>query len=368
MSVLDASEQAAIVIVTLVLLPICTLAVVLRFRASRQTTRRIGLEDLFALLALVLLIVYSACVLRVAFMLNGRDFTALTMPQLLYSAKLVYANAPLYWANQLCAKLSILLLYNRIFSVNSAYRWSIITVGTVHVCFSVAVILVALFGCNPIETGWNPLVPGTCVTTAPHPFLETNESINSAIDFIMVLLAVLMIRQLTMTTSTKLKLSLLFVLGGFAGVIGFIKIGLTHQASHGKSRAVNTTIALWTVVQQACSIICCCAPVYKSLLPSMKFYQILKSSALSSWSKVVGSSQGKTTAASYEGSGLGHPGSTNDKSMASRKRKWVILDGSSQKRLAEVSDEPLDERDGSSDHAYPLRTVPSGRNNHNDMA
>lgn len=126
----------------------------------------------------------------------------------------MYANSLFYWSNQLFAKLSILLLYKRIFSVKKGYRYSIYTIGAVHILFSIAILLVALFGCKPVAKGWNPLMTGSCVTTAPRPFLAGAESINSAVDFIMVILAILMIRELNMSTANKMKVSLLFVVGG----------------------------------------------------------------------------------------------------------------------------------------------------------
>ena len=142
------------------------------------------------------------------------DCSSLPRSVILTSTQLVYANSPFYWTNQLCAKLSILLLYSRIFSVNTAYRWWIIGIAVVHILFSIAVLLVALFGCQPISKGWNPPLPGSCVTTAPGHFLAGTESINSGIDFAMVILAIFMIRELNMGTSKKLKISVLFAIGG----------------------------------------------------------------------------------------------------------------------------------------------------------
>lgn len=108
----------------------------------------------------------------------------------------------------------ILLLYKRIFSVKAAYRWSIYSIAVVHILFTIAMVLVVLFGCQPIAKGWNPTLPGSCVTTAPRPFLAGAESINSTVDFVMVILAIFMIRDLNMSTANKLKISLLFIIGG----------------------------------------------------------------------------------------------------------------------------------------------------------
>lgn len=104
--------QGAILVVSCVLLPLCTLATILRFNFSRRTQQNVGLEDWFALAAWAMFLIYvtmvliskhqhglsiSYCVfvlvtdewlyLTVVFILNGNDFSGLTMDQLLYLAK-----------------------------------------------------------------------------------------------------------------------------------------------------------------------------------------------------------------------------------------------------------------------------------------
>lgn len=90
----------------------------------------------------------------------------------------------------------------------------IYTIGFIHTTFTTAVVLVVIFGCQPIAKGWDALLPGSCVTTDPHPLLAGTESINSTVDFVMVVLAGFMVQKLRMKTSVKWKLSILFALGG----------------------------------------------------------------------------------------------------------------------------------------------------------
>lgn len=254
--VFDDATQGAIFVVSIATLPICTLVTLLRFSPSRRRSKKTGLEDWFAFGAWATFVTYVTIVLismcrfqipqayhpatdrkyffPVVFLVNGKSFSILTPSQLQYAAKvsshrrmsstfahwiiniaqLVYANSLFYWTNQLFAKLCILLLYRRIFAVNDTYRWSIYSIAIIHVGLIISAVLVALFGCHPIAKGWDPALPGTCITTAPHPFLAGVESINSAVDFAMVILVMFMIRELNMSISNKLKVSILFILGG----------------------------------------------------------------------------------------------------------------------------------------------------------
>lgn len=59
----DDSTQAAILVLSCVLLPVCTAATLLRFNHSRRTHRATGLEDWFALGAWVMFVIYVTIVL-----------------------------------------------------------------------------------------------------------------------------------------------------------------------------------------------------------------------------------------------------------------------------------------------------------------
>ncbi|KAJ3578896.1 hypothetical protein NPX13_g1669 [Xylaria arbuscula] len=67
-----------------------------------------------------------------------------------------------------------------------------------------------------------------------------------------------------MPASTKRKLSILFGLGILAGLIGFIKIGTSYSND---DVYIFSFIAVWSNVQELVCLFCCCAAVYKPILP-----------------------------------------------------------------------------------------------------
>lgn len=69
-----------------------------------------------------------------------------------------------------------------------------------------------LFACRPVSRGWNLMEPGTCLDNPS--MVAGAESINSALDFAMVILALWITQKLKISTSNKLKLGLLFTIGG----------------------------------------------------------------------------------------------------------------------------------------------------------
>lgn len=131
------------------------------------------------------------------------------------------------WVNQLLAKCSLLFLYYRIFGVHRVFALCIYAIAFIHVGLTIAIILTLIFGCRPISKSWIPTLPGECVTNAPRPFLAGTESVNSGVDFAMVILAMVMVHRLQMRTSVKLKLGILFALGGL-----YVSVPLISQPEH----------------------------------------------------------------------------------------------------------------------------------------
>jgi hypothetical protein len=117
--------------------------------------------------------------------------------------------------------------------------------------------------------------------------------------------------------------------------------------------------AIWDVVQMCVTMICCCAPIYKILLPKMDLFKVLKSSFRfgsrdsSFWGRSgkKSSSEGSST----DNSGLG---------AMPPMRNWTYLEGSSQRELAWVetgpySHDPYGKSFGKPDNdkGYPLQGV-----------
>lgn len=190
--------------------------------------------------------------------------------------------------NQTFAKLSLLALYYRIFSVNKAFvRW-VWGIAIAHFCWFMAMFWIRWFMCTPVARVWNPRLPGHCIDS--NMLLAVGEAFNSVFDFMMVALAVWVVRSLKVSRATRWKLSILFALGGLSGVIGFIKIGEAYGGV-----GANILNAVWDEVQMAVSIVCCCAPIYRSIVLDFPLLRTI-------WSKTLGGSSKRT---SEKGSGGG---------------------------------------------------------------
>lgn len=80
----------------------------------------------------------------------------LTDEQLLIAFECIYVTA-VAWT-----KISILLMYARIFPTKG-FRLASIILGVISISWAISIICVSVFQCTPVPRAWNPTVPGTCI-------------------------------------------------------------------------------------------------------------------------------------------------------------------------------------------------------------
>ncbi|KAL8681228.1 MAG: hypothetical protein Q9224_006869, partial [Gallowayella concinna] len=101
---------------------------------------------------------------------KGEDPSASTTPMLepvlnCNVIQAVIASITFYIVSLAATKISILLLYGRVFPKREfhAVLWG---VGIFVAAFTIANVLFVIFSCRPIRAAWNPLVKGKCINTA----------------------------------------------------------------------------------------------------------------------------------------------------------------------------------------------------------
>jgi len=256
------SLQDTAFIIAVVGVSVAIMATALRFVATKRAGRRPNWEDWFAALSTFFFIAYVVPFLYFLRVYRGRS---ITMEDIVNMTKAGYVMAAQFCMQQLFAKLSLLFLYYRLFNPNRPFIRCLYVVGTVQLLWSIATYLVHWFQCSPPAKLWDPTLKGHCINSSA--FLVAGETPNSLVDFILVGLAIWMVQSLRMKTSVKLNLTFLFALGGLTGILGFVKIGENFSAMNRLEFALMDPI--WATVQQACSVICCCAPIYKPLFPKL---------------------------------------------------------------------------------------------------
>ncbi|CAI6079734.1 unnamed protein product [Clonostachys chloroleuca] len=253
-------------IVVLVFFPLSFLVTGMRFWATKLAKRSLAAEDWFALGALIAFILWVIFLAMMAMNVKPEP----TYEDEAASNRMLWASTLTFPINQLCSKLSILLLYQRIFGINPTYSLWIKIIAVIQILHTIENIFVDIFTCVPVQKFWRPDLQGRCIEYVP--FLVVNESVNSLIDFVMAIQAVIMLRSLKTARRTKWQLSVIFAIGGLAGVIGFVKIGVS--VANGVAVENQYLMGVWATVQMALSIFCCCVVTFRPI--TLKFGQMTR--------------------------------------------------------------------------------------------
>ena len=135
-------------------------------------------------------------------------------------AALIASALQAYWVVSLLAphpltgaKLSILCLYHRLFSIDRTFRVTIYVTGLLCIAWWIAATISLICTCIPISSAWKPALPGF----PPRPgdcfdyrwFTIGIEIPNCILDFWIVLMPIFEIRKLQL--SLKIKTSILFM-------------------------------------------------------------------------------------------------------------------------------------------------------------
>lgn len=109
-------------------------------------------------------------------------------------------------------------------------------IACIHVCWFITFLFMVLFLCTPVSKWWDiyDIQPGHCLDG--NAFLVAEETINSSLDFATIALTVAVVQKLQTKNYIKTKLSLIFLIGGLSGVIGFVKIGIVYAAANTNGR------------------------------------------------------------------------------------------------------------------------------------
>ena len=122
-----------------------------------------------------------------------------------------YISYQLYGSAITAIKISILLFYRRIFSTGQLRKW-INVVGVFVLAWLLANNLVFAFQCTPVRKAWEIEIPGHCIN--PLRTIQVVQVFNVVLDAVILALPVSGVLRLQMSTSRKISVMAIFLLGG----------------------------------------------------------------------------------------------------------------------------------------------------------
>ncbi len=201
-------RQANLIVSSALCLAFAYMAVALRFASRRVARNTIGPDDYAILAGLFFNSTHVASVIVCVHYGLGRHLIRVTN----FSAfeKALLASEILYLPAIFSTKLSILLLYKRLFPVRPFVVVLYIT-GAFVAAYSLTAAMVNLLQCLPVNSVWNPAVKPRCVNLGLELLIFS--SINVVTDFVILVLPMPLVWRLHTTTARKAQVSGLFLLG-----------------------------------------------------------------------------------------------------------------------------------------------------------
>ncbi|KAK4220337.1 hypothetical protein QBC37DRAFT_468827 [Rhypophila decipiens] len=168
------------------------------------------------------------------------------------------------------SKLAVLTMYYRIFSASRVIRHSVWVIGFMLMGWGIAVVVVSIFSCTPIEAFWDRSIPGYCIDS--DKFYIGITVPNIIFDFLTVALPVYEVWSLQMGRDKKLAISGVFLLGGSVILASFARLALfsIYKPGGGPSgNNISQTVVLCHVasaIETPLAIIGACLPPCAPLL------------------------------------------------------------------------------------------------------
>lgn len=186
------------------------------------------------------------------------------------------ANEAIYWFNAtsieyapviLCTKLTVLLLYRRVFLPHRGSVFDNVLRAFMVICsvYYLTTIIVKIWECTPRAKIWNQSIEGTCINVAA--LLDTDGVFNTLSDFIILLVPVKALWKLQMKTARKIQVVLLFTVGLIAPIFSIVGWVVRQRNATSLDITYNDPkILLWAAAELSSGLICVCLPTIPALL------------------------------------------------------------------------------------------------------
>ncbi|KAM7200664.1 hypothetical protein V8F20_005166 [Naviculisporaceae sp. PSN 640] len=303
-------------------------------------------DDWVMLSALLIQIVYQACITLACNWGMGKAFENMTLEMFIQSQKWSFSSITASQTASVVARVSIVILLCRIFGVTKpAFRWFLI-IFTTFMAIVAALGLVFLWAeKTPVESHWDPMVPATWhLDKRVSQYTSLGLQFLYAIsDLTYVVFPIAFIYKVQMPRARKIGLIILLGLsiltaGACIAKISIMILGLTNQLPMSFSPDFGGVVFLTSSIEQCLVIIMGCIP---TLGPLAKFqYAAFFSAIGDSFITLLGSRGSQR-------------GSSRDRRSVYRDREGDIELGRGQRSTSKIR--ASDEASGASDRSDSVK-------------
>ncbi|KAI4087818.1 MAG: hypothetical protein L6R37_008278 [Teloschistes peruensis] len=187
--------------------------------------------------------------------LAGDDWT-------IVAALAISASVIFYIVSLALTKVSILLLYRRIFPQRN-YHVILWGIGTFVAAFTFANVVFVIFSCHPIQGAWNPFIKAKCING--EAVVLAVAVLTTVTDLIILGLPLPLVWKLHLPALQRLQLTGVFLIGLFATAISILR-STRLQVSRVDISYDSVNRAIWSGVEICVAIVCANLVILRPIL------------------------------------------------------------------------------------------------------
>ncbi|KAI0153789.1 integral membrane protein [Pestalotiopsis sp. NC0098] len=193
----------------------------------------------------------------------GQHIANLSPSNKIMTLKMFFVSQVFYKLTINTTKMSILLLYLRIF-VQRWFRIACYILLAIVFSYMVAAFFASVFQCTPVPRAWNKTIAGTCINITTNWYANAGFSI--ATDLTILALPMQPIYTSNLRMRQKAAVMVLFALGAFVAVTSILRMQTLDFSSSSTDTTYDLDSSIWTMIEENIAIICSCLPMMRGPL------------------------------------------------------------------------------------------------------
>ncbi|EOA85996.1 uncharacterized protein SETTUDRAFT_48000 [Exserohilum turcica Et28A] len=225
----------------------------------------LGVDDYLILAALACSVLLTLTECQAVVYGYGRPWKTLPADSRVIARKWFYGANIVYKLVLLFNKTSVVCLYYRIFAVSTkSFRVACHVMNTWIVITGVAFSIATVFQCTPIAGFWDHSIKGAkCFSN--EPWWISYATVQITTDFALLFMPFRQILKLTMGTTEKLGIALVFGTGGFVTFASIYRATTIARSATNPDPTLGPIPAtIWSVIEANAGIICACLPMLRA--------------------------------------------------------------------------------------------------------
>ncbi|KAM0454389.1 hypothetical protein ACHAPV_008469 [Trichoderma viride] len=242
------------------------LCVVLRLASRNIRKQPLGWDDYMIIFSMGWYLVVVGFIFAMYDNGMGLHADKVELPRIVMMAKWLLVAEILYAWNLGWTKLSLLLMYYRIFHVPyfKKMAWA---VGGFVMAWVVCITFLFIFICVPVQKLWYPDLPGHCINQVGTWIANASSTIFT--DLAILILPIPQIWKLQLRTAEKIGLTFAFGLGFFVVFASAYRTSVLFTYTNSDPTYTLAPTVGWTVIEVSAGIISACLP---TLLPVIRLF------------------------------------------------------------------------------------------------